>query len=555
MSVDPEAQALDLIAIGRAGIDLYGEQVGGQLEDMGSFAKYVGGSPTNTAIGAARLGLKSAMITRVGADHFGRFIHDELVREGVDVRAMSFDPERLTGMVVLGIRDLERFPMFFYRRECADMTLVEADIDPAFIAAAKAVLISGTHLSMPGVFAASLKAARAAKAAGRKVVFDVDYRPVLWGVTALDAGENRFVADSSVTARLGAIAGLCDLIVGTEEEFQILGGEAEPMAALRAVRAKTQALLVCKRGPLGATAFPGEIGGGFEAGVSRRGVEIEVFNVLGAGDAFMAGFLRGWLRDEPLETALDYANACGALVVSRHGCSPAMPSWTELAAFMDGGPHPRRLREDAALEHLHWATTRKPDRPELFVLALDDGEDAASVASLLAGVSAAGLLARGSADLPTLYAAAEWPCWLGRRVAADNDLNTWPLPHVVVADGESLVDEALVRLAGACRRTRHELMLEAADAAQMRRAYRLGVRPDWWAIDAGADWPAVAAAIAELDPFCRGVILTGDIRTGIAKASEVEEVKGFIAGGAGFESLLEAWRAARRGAEDRAAAE
>ena len=94
--------------------------------------------------------------------------------------------------------------------------------------------------------------------------------------------------------------------------------------------------------------------------------------MLGAGDAFMAGFLRGWLRDEPLATCCDYANACGALVVSRHGCAPAMPTWPELArTSSNDGPRPRRLREDAELEHLHWATTRRRDYAELCVLAMD----------------------------------------------------------------------------------------------------------------------------------------------------------------------------------------
>src|SRR6202020_1415249 len=99
------AAPLDLIAIGRSSVDLYGEQVGGRLEDMGSFAKYVGGSPTNTAVGAARLGLKAAVITRVGADHFGRFIREELEREDVDTRAVATDPKRLTALAILGIRD------------------------------------------------------------------------------------------------------------------------------------------------------------------------------------------------------------------------------------------------------------------------------------------------------------------------------------------------------------------------------------------------------------------------------------------------------------------
>jgi 5-dehydro-2-deoxygluconokinase len=186
-------KTMDLIAVGRAGIDLYGQQVGGRLEDMASFAKYIGGSPTNTAIGAARLGLTSGLITRVGADHIGRFISEQLEREGVDTSGVLADLDRLTGLVILGIRDRERFPLIFYRENCADMALTIADLDRGWIEKAGAVLINGTHLSRDAVFDASMAAAHWCKAAGGKVVFDIDYRPVLWGLTDKDAGENRFV--------------------------------------------------------------------------------------------------------------------------------------------------------------------------------------------------------------------------------------------------------------------------------------------------------------------------------------------------------------------------
>ena len=116
-------KTLDVITIGRAGVDLYGAQVGGRLEDMGSFEKYIGGSPTNIACGTSRLGLKSALISRVGDEHMGRFIREELARHGVDGRGVVTDPERLTALVILGIRDEERFPLIFYRENCADMAL------------------------------------------------------------------------------------------------------------------------------------------------------------------------------------------------------------------------------------------------------------------------------------------------------------------------------------------------------------------------------------------------------------------------------------------------
>ena len=127
-------KTVDAVMIGRAGVDLYGEQIGGRLEDMGSFAKYIGGSPTNTAIGAARLGLNTALITRVGNDAMGRFIREELQREGVNSAAVRTDPDRLTALALLGIRDQVSFPLIFYRENCADMAISVDDIDEALIA-------------------------------------------------------------------------------------------------------------------------------------------------------------------------------------------------------------------------------------------------------------------------------------------------------------------------------------------------------------------------------------------------------------------------------------
>ena len=176
---------LDVITIGRSSVDLYGAQVGGRLEDMGSFQKYIGGSPTNIATGTARLGLKSGLITRVGDEHMGRFIREELAREGVDVRGVVTDPDRLTALVLLGIRDDTQFPLIFYRENCADMALCEDDIDPGFIAEARCITATGTHLSHPRTEAAVLKALRLAKANGARTALDIDYRPNLWSSPAM----------------------------------------------------------------------------------------------------------------------------------------------------------------------------------------------------------------------------------------------------------------------------------------------------------------------------------------------------------------------------------
>jgi len=573
---------LDVVAIGRSCVDLYGEQVGGRLEDMLSFAKYVGGSPTNTAIGCARLGLNAALVTRVGDDHFGRYVREQLQREGVCTDGVATDRERLTAAVFLGIRDPDTFPLIFYRENCADMALQPGDIDPALFARARAVLINGTHLSRPNVFDASVRACELVRSSGGRVVFDIDYRPVLWGLTSKADGETRFVAHQAVTERLQQVLPLCDLIVGTEEEFHILGGVTDTLAALRAIRLKApSALLVCKRGAKGCSAFPGDIPDSLDAGVVGRGFAIEVFNVLGAGDAFMAGFLRGWLRDEPLQACCDYANACGAIVVSRHGCSPAMATWEELQAFLARRDLPFRLRDDAALEHLHWVTTRAGASDELTVLAVDHrsqfealcaqtGADPARIGDFKAlalqalhrlaqGDRRFGMLIDGRFGMRALEAAADHPYWIGRPIevpgscplqfegAADvaTELATWPANHVVKclvfyhlddeADLRERQERQLLRLQDAARKTRHELLVEIIAARErpvdhatvsraMQRFYDLGMKPDWWKLepsDSAATWANVQRVIEANDPHCRGVVLLG------LSAPEDELIAGF----------------------------
>ena len=365
------SRAFDIVCMGRAAIDLYGEQIGGRLEDMRSFAKYLGGSPANTAVGLARLGLKPAMLTRVGDEHNGRFVRERLAAEGVDVSQVTTDPKRLTALVFLGIRDRETFPLVFYRDACADMALDATDVDASFFASCGALLLSGTHLSQPGTLAACREAITVARDAGLRIVLDIDYRPVLWGLTSPGLGEQRYVASEAVSAVLQGIVAECDLVVGTEEEISIAGGSADVATALGRLRELSAATLVMKRGPMGCVVFDAAVPADIDAGLVGQGFPVEVFNVLGAGDAFMAGFLRGWLTNEPLERCCAWANACGALVVSRHGCAPAMPSWSELQHFLRHGSTCRAVRHDAALEHLHRATTRLAAWPELAVLAFD----------------------------------------------------------------------------------------------------------------------------------------------------------------------------------------
>ena len=227
---------IDVICIGRSSVDLYGQQVGGKLEDMSNFSKYVGGSPTNISIGCSRLGLKSALITKVGNEHMGRFIKERLEKEGVDISNVKTDKERLTALVLLGIRDQSQFPLIFYRENCADMALSEDDIDEKFIENSKSVLVTGTHFSSDGVSKASFKAIEIARKLQKKVVLDIDYRPNLWTKGNHNDGESRFKESKNVTDHIQKILPFCDLIVGTEEEWKIAGGTNDTIESLKNCR-------------------------------------------------------------------------------------------------------------------------------------------------------------------------------------------------------------------------------------------------------------------------------------------------------------------------------
>ncbi|MCB5198944.1 5-dehydro-2-deoxygluconokinase [Loktanella sp. TSTF-M6] len=596
---------LDLITIGRSSVDLYGAQIGGRLEDMGSFDKYIGGSPTNIACGTARLGLKSAVITAVGDEHMGRFVTEQLAREGVNTEGVKVDPERLTALVLLGIRDQEQFPLIFYRENCADMGLTVDDIDPAFIQSARAVVATGTHLSHPQVEAATIKALDIARAAGLQTALDIDYRPNLWGVAGHGDGENRFVASDAVTTKLQSTLHLFDLIVGTEEEFHIAGGTTDTIAALRAVRAVSGATLVCKRGADGAVAFVGEIPDSLDEGAAGPGFPIEVFNVLGAGDGFMSGLLKGWLDGEDWPTALKYANACGAFAVSRHGCTPAYPSWDELQFFFARGIKRPDLRNDAELEQVHWATNRSGDWSSVKTFAFDHRlqleemqgytlEKGAAFKELCLaaalkvqdGKPGYGILCDNRIGRSALHQASGTGLWIGRPTELPGsrpiafepelgedlgNLREWARENVVKLlvfchpdddDKTSKMQIARVkRLFTAARRNGLEFLLEIipskvgpvddhTSAVLIQSFYDAGVYPDWWKLEpfkTDAAWTNAVAAIERNDPRTRGIVVLGldapeaELAASFALAARQPLVKGFAVGRTIFGDAARAW--------------
>ncbi|WOE82181.1 5-dehydro-2-deoxygluconokinase [Pseudomonas protegens] len=539
---------LDLICLGRLGVDLYAQQVGARLEDVSSFAKYLGGSSANIAFGTARLGLKSAMLSRVGDDHMGRFLVESLVREGCDVSAIKVDPQRLTAMVLLGLKDRETFPLVFYRENCADMALSAEDINEAFIASSKALLITGTHFSTDGVYRASLQALDYAQKHGVKRVLDIDYRPVLWGLAGKADGETRFVADHQVSQHVQSILPRFDLIVGTEEEFLIAGGSEDLLTALRTVRSLSAATLVVKLGPQGCTVIHGEIPQRLEDGAIYPGVQVEVLNVLGAGDAFMSGFLSGWLEDASDERCCQLANACGGLVVSRHACAPAMPTRAELD-YLFSSPVPiTRPDQDPILQRLHQVSVPRKAWKQLFVFAFDHrgqlvelaqqgGQDPTRISALKQlfvqaverveqqlreqGVAAdVGLLADQRFGQDALNAATGRGWWVARPVevqgsrplafehgrSVGSNLIAWPQEQIIKClvqyhpDDEPLLrleQEAQIRgLYQASQVSGHELLLEIIPPKDLpgahpevlyrslKRLYNLGIYPAWWKIEA-----------------------------------------------------------------------
>ena len=560
---------LDLITIGRSSVDLYGRQIGSRLEDISSFAKSVGGCPANIAIGAARLGLRSAVITRVGDEHMGRFIREQLTREGVATEGVVTDKERLTALVLLAVENDKTFPLIFYRENCADMALTADEIDAGFIASAKAVLVTGTHFSKANSDAAQRKAIAAARGAGRKVVLDIDYRPNLWGLAGHAAGEERYVQSEKVSQHLQTVLADCDLIVGTEEEVLIAGGGTDVLAALRQIRSLSRATVVLKRGPMGCVVFPDTIPAKIDQGIVGKGFPVEVYNVLGAGDAFMAGFLRGWLRDEPIETCASWANACGAFAVSRLLCSPEYPTWDELSFFLKNGSKHRALRKDEAINHIHWATTRRAQPETLMALAIDHRAQLVAIADRLAvprerinalktlAVSAAAKVAAGRPGYgvlldetygrEALFAAAKEPFWIGRPVELPGSrplrfefsqdiggrLAEWPVTHTIKClaffhpddDAELRAEqtEKLRALYDAARRNGLELLVEIIAsrhgpidddtvARVLEALYAEGIKPDWWKLEpqpSPSAWRAIETAIRKHDPWCRGVVLLG----------------------------------------------
>jgi 5-dehydro-2-deoxygluconokinase len=312
-----DGERFDLLCIGRSSIDLYAHEIGAQIADVRSFDAYVGGCPTNVSVGTRRLGVRSALLTAVGDDQVGDFILAFLNDEQVATQYIPRKTGKRTSAVILTIQPPDRFPLTFYRENCADIALSIDDVLAAPVTRSRIVFVSGTGVSRDPSRAATFMAAEMARDAGAMVIADLDYRPDQW--------DDRRAFGVTVRALLR----MATLAVGTEEEVRAAGSSDDLDTAIGRVLACGVEALVLKRGERGATIFrPGE------APSDVAPFVIEVLNVLGAGDAFASGLIYGLLQGWELERAARMGCATGAIVVTRHGCANFMPTLAEVEEFV-----------------------------------------------------------------------------------------------------------------------------------------------------------------------------------------------------------------------------
>ena len=342
----------DLLAIGRSSIDLYSNDIGAPFEQITSFAAYVGGCPTNISVGARRLGLNAALLTALGEDQVGNFILHFLRNEGVETQFIPRKPGRRSSAVVLGIEPPDRFPLTYYRDNCADIELTIDDVLASPIAASRALLISGTGLSKEPSRSATLFAAELARQQGVPVALDIDFRPDQWhdprafGVTLRAA--MRLVnivigTEDELNAAMLTDAGQISLTHSQVSDTRVQGDVDAGVDALLALGPK---VLLQKRGgdgarvhivddPQPATSATNQASSIRHHSFDAPGFPVEVANILGAGDAFAAGALYGFVQGWDWYKAARLGNACGAIVVTRHGCANFMPTYDEVIAFVE----------------------------------------------------------------------------------------------------------------------------------------------------------------------------------------------------------------------------
>ncbi|MFD4760083.1 5-dehydro-2-deoxygluconokinase [Streptomyces sp. NPDC058439] len=328
----------DVITMGRIGVDLYPLQTGRPLARVDTFGKFLGGSPTNVAVAAARLGRRAAVVTRTGRDAFGEYLHQQLREFGVDDRWVTPVDAYPTPVTFCEIFPPDDFPLYFYRQPKApDLEIRESELDLDAVRSARVFWMTGTGLCAEPSRASTLAALRARDRNGI-TVFDLDWRPMFWNADSTTSESDSTTSGSTTsttstpTARYREALAHATVAVGNLDECEIATGEREPYAAARALIAAGVELAVVKQGPKGVLAVHRD---GTVADVPP--LPVEVVNGLGAGDAFGGALCHGLLAGWETEHVMRYANAAGAIVASRLACSSAMPFPYEVETALTAG--------------------------------------------------------------------------------------------------------------------------------------------------------------------------------------------------------------------------
>lgn len=524
----PGSRKTDLICIGRGIADLYADQLGGRLEDAVSFSAYVGGSALNICVGVARLGLQSSMVLRLGDDHMGRLVRETLERNAVDTQGILTDPVAPTPLCILGVRDRSTFPRDLFTTGGAYLNLTEDDLNPEMFRNARAILINGSFFATESLRAVCRRALKLAAEAGCATALDIDYRPALWGLVGHGSGEAAFVESAAVTESFAEFLPMFDLIVGTEEEIAIAGGATDDLEAVRRIRAVSDATIVLKRGPAGCVAFEGPIPGDLEQGTVVPGFRIEVMNTAGAGDSFMAGFVSGWLTDQTLEQSCRVANACGAINVSRHGCSDSAPSREEIEEFIAEGIE--QPEDSLRMRQLHALLGRQSKPSPTSVMALSSDDLEGTVARALAAAKAGeidAILCPATERFGELADLTGQGIWIARGLVVEptlrggikavSDLRRWPREHILWSIASSPQDvEKISALTAAADETRHEVLVDVSTASDpdetIRAILAAGLLPEWWLLATPDDAARQMLNALPIPP--RGVLNKTMIRRG-----------------------------------------
>lgn len=335
--MDKNSRTFDSLHMGRSSIDLYSNDVGSPFDQISSFAAYVGGSPTNISVGGKRLGLNTALITGLGEDPVGDFILKFLNDEGVDTQNVVRKPEHRSSAVVLGIEPPDKFPLVYYRDNCADIELTIDDVLAAPIADSAVFQFAGTNLCKEPSRSATMFAAEQAQRLGTDVVFDVDFRPDQWhdprafGVVARSVLPNVDIVIGTNDEINAAMLKDASQISLTHSQVSDAKVEGDTYAAIRTLLTLGPKAVIEKVGALGSRVHLAES----EEPIEAQGYPVEVTNILGAGDAFGAGFIYGYTKNWSLQKACRMGNACGAIVVTKHGCANFMPTLDEVMAFVE----------------------------------------------------------------------------------------------------------------------------------------------------------------------------------------------------------------------------